>query len=140
MSAKSPLKSANVRSPLALSPRQVKALAALMTASTIEAAAKAAGCSERQLRRWMDDPVFVAALDAAQRQAIDAALRRLTSLSVAAGAVLAQVMADTSAPSASRIRAADIVYGRMITLRDLTVLEQRLAALEQAARTGENRA
>jgi hypothetical protein len=112
---------------------QARAVVALMTASSIGEAAKSANVGERTLRRWLaEDRRFSAALDQAQRQALDAVVRRLTSLSVAAGSVLARVMTDEGATSASRVRAADIVLGRFVQLRELAQLEQRMAALEAA--------
>jgi hypothetical protein len=116
-----------------LTPTQARAIAALMTAGSIGEAAKAVKVGERTLRRWLaEDAGFVAALDAAQRQALDAVVRRLTSLSVAAGGVLARVMGDESASSSARVRAADIVLGRFVQLRELAQLEERLTALEAA--------
>jgi hypothetical protein len=42
-------------------------------------------------------------------------------------------MAERDAPIGPRIRAADITLSRLLQVRELAVLEDRLTALEQAA-------
>lgn len=122
--------------PTGLTSKQKRAISALMTSPTIAAAAKAAGCGERTLYRWLGDPVFTAELQAAERQALDATMRRLTSLSVAATSVVAHLLGDDDVPSATKARAADIVFGRMLQWREVMQLEERLAALEAALSVG----
>jgi hypothetical protein len=46
--------------------------------------------------------------------------------------VLASVMNDDEATAASKVRAADIVLDRLMQLRQLVQLEERLAAIEAA--------
>lgn len=113
-----------------LTPKQQRAIAALLTARDVADAAQAAGVGYRTLRGWLKQPAFVAELDEAQRQALSATIRRLTSLSMGATVVLARVMADNEATPAARIRAADIVLSRLMSLKELIDVEQRLAAVE----------
>lgn len=108
---------------------QTKAIAALMTATTIVAAAKTAGCSERSIRRWLKEPHFAEALNEAQRETLAAVQRRMASLSLAATSALARAL-DDGKPIGAQLRAADIVFARGQQIRELNELETRLAALE----------
>jgi phage terminase small subunit len=120
--------------PRELTPKQRRAVQALMTAPTIAEAAKTAGCGERSLFRWLKDPVFLAELQAATRAAIDVTVRRMATLSVAATGTLAKTMTDADTPAAVKVRAADVILSRLPDWRELTQLEERLAALEAALR------
>jgi phage terminase small subunit len=113
-----------------LTNRQRKAIAALMSSRNVAAAAQAAGVGLRTLHRWLDDPAFVAELQAAERQAIDGAIRQLADLSGLAVDTLRSAMNDAGAAHAVKIRAADIALARLIPLKELADLEQRIAALE----------
>jgi hypothetical protein len=118
--------------PRGLTPKQRRAIAALMTAPTIGEAAKTAKVGERSLYRWLKEPAFMAELQAATRAAIDATVRRMATISVAATGTLASVMKDTDAPAGVRVRAADVILSRLPDWRELSALEERLAALEAA--------
>jgi len=123
-----------------LTPAQRRAIAALLLARDVAEAAKSAKVGERTLHRWLaDDAAFVAALEDAQRQALDATLRRLTSLAVAATSVIAKVLADEGVSAATRLRAADMVLARLLQWREVMQLEERLAALEAALSAGGKR-
>jgi PilZ domain len=64
-----------------LTPKQRRAVDALVTLPSLPAAAKAVRVRERTLRSWLQLPVFQAALRAARRQAVRAAAGRLQQLS-----------------------------------------------------------
>lgn len=115
-----------------LTPKQARAIDALMTEGSIDAAAKTAGVSRVTLWRWMQDETFCNVLKQAESARVSATIRRLTSLSDSAVGVLADVMENALKPS-ERIRAADIVLARMLQLRELHDLETRVAALEAKA-------
>lgn len=116
-----------------LKPHQRKAIECLLLHGEIQAAALAAGVSRDSIHRWMKEPAFVAALREAERIAISAAARSLARLAGKATTVLETAMDDTDAPMHTRIRAADIVIARLIQLRSMTDLEERLTALEAHA-------
>ena len=61
----------------ALPRKQEAAIAALLTAATIEHAAEAAGISRATLVRWLRDRDFKRAFDRARRDALDGALHAL---------------------------------------------------------------
>lgn len=115
-----------------ITPAQRRAIAALLSERDVRSAAKAAGVSERSLWRWLNDRSFISELNAAQAQAIDATIRRLADLSGEAVSTLRAAMKGKSTPIGSKIRAADIVLGRLLALKELGDLEQRIAALEAA--------
>lgn len=121
-----------------LTPRQLRAVEALLAFGEVGAAADAVGINRATLRRWRMLPAFDAALRAAEAEAIDGVARRLTRLSAAALEVIDQTLADADAPTALRLRAADLALARMLQFRELVEVEERLAALEVAvaARTG----
>jgi len=61
----------------ALTAKQERAIIALLSASTIGAAAAAAGIGERTLFRWLSEPTFQDSYQQARRQAFDRAAGRL---------------------------------------------------------------
>ncbi len=114
-----------------LTPQQQKACVALLTETTIAAAAKAAGVGERTLYRWLDDATFAEAYRAARRKAVTQAVARLQQLSSGAVAVLAQVAADKHAPAHSRVAAASKILDLAIKAVELEDVIKRVEALEQ---------
>lgn len=108
----------------------------LMTSPTLAAAAAELGMSVRQLYRWLDDPVFMAELKAAETAAIDQAVRRLVELSGAAVDTLDSAMHDDNASQGVKVRAADVALSQLLRLRELYDLEQRITALEAAQKAG----
>ena len=116
-----------------LSPRQQRAISALLASKTVSGAAKAAGVGERTIYTWLRDPGFRAALSVAEGDLLDAAVRRLLGLQAAALDTLEQVLGDTEASQAVRLRAAQTVLELTLKMREQRDTEQRLSALEQAA-------
>jgi hypothetical protein len=114
-----------------LSAKQQKAIAALMTCRTARAAAKQAQIGERELYRWLQDAAFQAELKRAGQEAIDAAIRRLATLTGTAIDTLQwQMNAKNTTPSV-KVRAADIVLARLLNLKELSDLEARITHLEK---------
>lgn len=121
-----------------LTPRQRRALAALLTSRDVKAAAEASGVGARTLYRWLDLPAFRAALAAAEGDAIDQATRNLITLTQPAIGVITQTMRETN-PAAVRLRAAQSVLDYLLKLRELRNVEERLEALEKAVLNGDGR-
>ncbi len=71
-----------------LGPKKESAVRALLTARSLEEAAKVAGVTPRTLRRWQKEPEFNAAYRAAKRAAFDQAIARLHHFSSAAVSTL----------------------------------------------------
>lgn len=86
--------------------RQAKALQALFTEPTREAAAKAAGISPRTLREYMKDPEFRAAYNEAVTAQLGEATGQARQGLSSALAVLREIMENPAAEDRDRISAA----------------------------------
>src|SRR5688572_21353545 len=120
-----------------LTPKQRKAVEALLATGEVTAAAQAAGVSRETLHRWLKHPPFLEAVREAEAKAVDDLSRLLIRLGRTATATLAKAMTDASVPWATRVRAADASLSRLLQLRELATLEARVAELERAAGLGE---
>ncbi len=116
-----------------LTPKQRKAVEALLTTGDATAAAQAAGIARDTLYRWLRQPVFLGAVRAAEAQALDDLSRMLVRLGRTAAGTLAKAMSDAATPMTVKVRAADATLGRLLQLRELATLEARVAELERAA-------
>ena len=116
-----------------LTAKQQKALDALLRGCTQEAAAREAGVSRRTLGRWMSRNVaFQQALRDAEQEALKRIHRRLAALAENACDALAQALQGEAQPA--QVRAADVVLARLMPLRELVEIEERLKALEEQVR------
>jgi hypothetical protein len=109
------------------------AILALLTARSIEDAARTAAVPPRTLHRWLQEPEFDAAYRKARRTAFSQATARLQEATGAAVSTLLKIMVDTNAPPSTRIRAADSVLDHAKQAIEIEDVEVRVAALEQAA-------
>jgi hypothetical protein len=116
-----------------LTPKQHKAVEALLTTGKVSAAAKEAGVSKDSLYRWMKQPAFHAAVRDAEVRALDDLSRLLVRLGRTAAATLAKAMSDPAVRWATRVTAANASLSRLLQLRELATLESRVRALEAAA-------
>ena len=116
-----------------LTAKQQKALDALLRGCTQEAAAREAGVSRRTLGRWLSRNVaFQQALRDAEQEALKRIHRRLVALAESACDALAQALQGEAQPA--QVRAADEVLARLMPLRELVEIEERLKALEEKVR------
>lgn len=115
-----------------LTPKQQRAIRALLEHKSVGKAAESIGVGERTLFRWLADPAFRQALTEAESDLLDAATRRLLTLQESAISTLEQVLAASDNDSV-RLRAASVVLDHLLKLRELRDVERRLTALEQAA-------
>ena len=117
----------------ALTRRQEKAIACLLSEATIAGAATRARVSEATLRRWLKQAQFTYVYQQARQESYRESLRLLRRAANAAIAVLVRAMQDASASNAARIRAAEIILEhdrRGVMEEDLLV---RIQALEDHA-------
>ena len=115
-----------------LTPKQRKAVEALLTTGDVSAAAKEVGIVRDTLYRWLKQPVFAQAVREAEASAIDDLSRLLVRLSRTATATLGKAMTDPVAPYTTRVRAADVTLNRLLQLRELATLEARVTELERS--------
>jgi hypothetical protein len=109
------------------------AILALLTARSIEDAARTAGVPPRTLHRWLLESDFNAAYRKARRAAYGQATARLQQATGAAVSTLLKIMVDQNSPPSVRVRAADSVLDHASKAIEIEDVEVRVAALEQAA-------
>src|SRR5450432_3204125 len=109
------------------------AILALLSARSVEEAARSADVTRRTLYRWLADPEFDAAYRSAKRAAFGQALARLQQGSAAAATTMLKIMLDTSTSPSTRLRAADCVLGHAKNAIEIEGIEARLSDLECAA-------
>jgi hypothetical protein len=114
-----------------LSPKQRKALEALLVAPTLTAAAEQAGCTERSIRNWLQDGGFKATFLASRRAIMDAAILDLQKAYSQAAKVLISLLDDEN-PHV-QLRAADLIMSRADKWIETEDLEARISALERQA-------
>jgi phage terminase small subunit len=117
----------------ALSPKQRRAVEALLATGEVRAAAQEAGISRATLHRWLQEPAFLAAVREAEAKALDELARLLVRLGRTAIGTLAKAMSDPATPAATKVRAADATLARLLQLRELASLEARVVELERLA-------
>ena len=115
-----------------LTPKRRAFVRALLTERDTKAAAVAAGIAERTAYRWVADQDIQAAIVEGEGAALTEVTRGLLRLSSTALETLENAMGDDDATTSARVRAADIVLARLLQLRELVTLEDRIAALEAA--------
>jgi len=116
-----------------LTPKQKKGLAAMLTCSTITAAALQARVAEKTLYRWLAMPEFAAELRTKQASIIDAAAGRLVQGLTQALDTLADLMTGAESETVRR-QAASEWLANCLKIREQTDLEKRLIELEKAAK------
>jgi hypothetical protein len=112
--------------------KQKAAIRALLAGASYPEAAAAAKVHENTIGQWMKNPLFLAALHQAESEAMQAVSRELVNLAGKATGTLEGVLDDTEARDSSKIRAADVVLGRLLQIKELAELEERIIKLEEA--------
>jgi hypothetical protein len=116
-----------------LTPGQRKAIECLMTAANTTQAALAANVNRATIYKWMADDTFKSALREAEGEAVEGLSRALVNLGDSASSALRDALLP-SQKIATRLRAAEIVIGNLLRLRELVDFESRLIALERNQR------
>ncbi len=113
-----------------LTPKQQKAINALLTEANMQAAARVAGVNPLTLHRWLRQAPFMRALNEAQTGALGDSVRRLTIATQCGIDLLLEVIQDKAQPAAVRIRAAEIVMRQLPEMAMLGDIKRRLDQLE----------
>ncbi len=111
--------------------KQNRALTALLTNPTKEAAARAAGIGLTTLKRYLSDPAFMAEYRAAVSSLLDDATRESQQALSPALSCLREVIADSEAPVTARIAAARSLIEYSMKLTEFTDIVTRMDELEK---------
>jgi hypothetical protein len=115
---------------MALTPRQRRGIAAILSCPTAKAAAEKARVNPKTFTRWLEQPEFVAELKAAQVDIIDRAAGRLVhGLDIALNTLLYLMVKGQS--ESVRKSAASEWLSACLKLRELIDIERRLSDLEE---------
>ncbi len=114
-----------------MTPKQERALAALISCPTARAAAKSAGLSESALRRYKQDPVFQAEYRKRCNELLEAACTKAKSALPPAIERLNGIVQDDEQQPREQIAAARAVLEYGLRLIEAVDIEQRLRALEE---------
>ena len=119
-----------------MTPRQQKALAALLTSPSKAAAAKAAGIAPRTLRDYLADPEFQAAYRDAFGNMVEDATRQAQQAISPAMSTLREIVEDREEDAQARISAARAILSHGLKLIETTDILNRLQELETAMEGG----
>jgi DNA-binding MurR/RpiR family transcriptional regulator len=114
-----------------LTPKQERALIALLDCGEIKKASETAGVNESTLWRWLQSPDFQSRYRAARRQLVETAVAQLQSDCTIAARVLREVAEDQQAPASSRVAAAKAILEQSTSAIELMDLQERVERLEQ---------
>ena len=123
----------------ALTPKQNKALAALLTAPSKAAAAQAAGISSRTLRTYLADSEFQAEYKKAFSSMVEDAVRQSQQSLAPALATLREIVEDSNENAQARISAARSILEYSLRLTEQNDILGKLEALEATVRDRERR-
>lgn len=115
-----------------MSPKQQKALLALLTQPTRERAASAAGVSPKTLRRYMESPEFQREYRAAFSSLVSDAARQAQQTLSPALTTLRQIMEDSEQNGQIRVSAARSLLEFGLKATEQLDIMERLTALEEA--------
>lgn len=113
-----------------LTTRQLTAISALLTAATVEGAARAAKVSRSQLYNWLSEPVFKAELARRRAEVFSSSLERLKTLSGKAVDALADLLNDKGDPR-TRLGAVRVALDSAFAAQESQEFEERLSELER---------
>jgi regulator of sirC expression with transglutaminase-like and TPR domain len=116
-----------------LGAKKEAAILALLSARSMEDAARTAGVPARTLSRWMKEKDFQAACRRTRSQAFEQQLGRLQQAASAVVTTLLKLAIDPAAPPAVRARAAWYVLTLATKAFEIEDLEARVTELEEAA-------
>jgi Helix-turn-helix of insertion element transposase len=114
-----------------LTRKQEQAIAALLSETTIPAAAERIGLNEATLYRWLKVDDFKSAFRAARREVVEKATAQLQQAAWAASTTLIKLLGSPS--DSIRLRAATSILDHANKGVEMLDFEERLAALERQA-------
>lgn len=122
---------ANTSQEAKTTPKQDAFIQALLAGNTIVTAASVAGCNEKTAHQWLKLPHVQTAYREAQHQLFDESILHIMSDIDEARTTLKAIMKDENASPSVRVRAAQIILEQAIEAHKVTVLETKIAELEE---------
>jgi hypothetical protein len=116
---------------------QERAILALLSEPTQQAAAEKAEVGASTLRRWLSEPAFLAAYRQARRALVEGAIAKLQAASVEAVDTLRDLLKCTDKP-AVQARAAVAILEQAIKGGELIALTERVEELERMLKEARN--
>lgn len=116
-----------------MTPKQQKALLALLTSPTREKAAAAAGITSKTLRKYLADPAFQVEYKKAFAGLVEDATRQAQQAISPALSTLREIVEDGDENAQARIGAARSILEYSIKLTETTDILTRLDELEKLA-------
>jgi hypothetical protein len=113
-----------------LTPKQEKAISALLTEPTILLAADKVGSSEATIHRWLRDEAFNKAYKEARRALISQTISSLQQTTNQAVNTLREVMGNVEAPASSRVQASRTILEMAFKAYEMEDLAARVEELE----------
>jgi len=117
---------------------QREALEALLSGSSVPEAAKLVGRNRTTVWKWLQEPAFYQALKEGESTQMGQVSRALGAAGRGAVETLVSIKDDPEVPAAVRARAASDLLARLLPVREMVALEERLSALEKAQDRGPN--
>jgi len=114
-----------------LTPKQERAIVALLDCGEIKEASVICGVSDVTLWRWLQSPLFQSRYRAARRQVVETAIAQLQSDCTKAARVLTEIAEDKEAPASSRVSAARTILEQAVGGVELVDLQERIESLEK---------
>lgn len=102
----------------------------LLSSRTIEAAAKSAGVSAKQVFSWLKQPRFKAELDNLREAVVIDAIGQLKANTTKAALTLCNLMDRDDCPSVQRAAANDVL-NHVVKFKEIQELEKRLDEVER---------
>jgi transposase len=112
--------------------REELAILHLLTSHSIEEAAERSRCSERTLRRWLQQPAFAAEFKKAKRILLDQAMDRLLRNADRCADTLVQLATNRKVTASARVRACVKVIELAVKTNAIAQVEERLSQVEAA--------
>jgi transposase-like protein len=114
-----------------ITPKQHKAIEALLSGATRAAAANAAGINDRTLYKWLQDETFTAELRRAENQAITNAQGALIGRIEENLQILDEIKRSKTATDNARIRAVQLQLETFLSWRAALITEERINDIEK---------
>ena len=118
-----------------LSPKQDKAIVALLSTPTVDGAAEIAGVNRSTVHRWLNEDEFRAELTRRRNEIADAALDAFKCYVFAAVEALAKLLESSDNEKVRRLAAKDVL-DYVLKIRHAQEIEARLRKLEGERQEG----